>query len=650
MARCGCGDLCNCAEQGRYGHAVGGAGTANNPYIHRFDPRVDNILGTGLAWNETNHKLSVHISNDAGNIIRPGSDGGLYAYAEGGDNPPPSFGATVAALPATDIVGGHGGAGFYIVPDSTISGYRAAVTYSLDLTYVPVQTLRDGISVVCPDTTLQRLTNGYRQAWQPDIASKGPADLDVQTWRNIPFMASRYYWQAPPGTVGDVDVVTNAPNNAKVRLPFIAADGRHALLSPQMGYFGGGEPPQQGGTFLSDVAAEIGNRIVMVLHTESARDYDDMIRVITRFGLWSSVIVVSSDLDLLAGYTSLKIPTGIMNDPVQNPAPPTPQQVVDAGCTWALLSVRHPDSTIVPYKDAGLSVLGYYARYQSHYKRVNAIGIRGAITGDPVYYSGPKPSNNYRYRKDTADWRNITVDYGRFTDGIALSDVHPDYRGRGVQGGNYFLIGPDASWRTFAPSDPNPSDNFGSWYVQQGWCCPIVEGNEPTSSLAIIWDYAFVFTAGNMHANNMMTLAFGIENDHEFRDGVPANRGSRSQGYVFVENSAGHGVLFQIDAGQAAKQLGEGQFGAHSNGVALRRGITLETDKIQVVDQTGAVKISVPGAPTYHGGYVYLGKRDYQIDATHDGKFSLQTSYFRTYTPWPQTRSTLADLMGASDD
>src|SRR5690606_10914825 len=78
--------------------------------------------------------------------------------------------------------------------------------------------------------------------------------------------------------------------------------GLHTQLDLVGGYFASGEAPQQGGTFLCDVAREIGGAVVLILHVEQTAAYTELMRVIRGHGLAQSVIVVSSTPEIIETY------------------------------------------------------------------------------------------------------------------------------------------------------------------------------------------------------------------------------------------------------------------------------------------------------------------------------------------------------------
>lgn len=671
--RCGCGDRCNCAIQGGIGISTSGAGTANQPYEIRFDPREGGIIGNGLTWNESQTELSAHLSSDDGQTITFGTDGGLYSSGGGdGPNPAPSNGATVQALPDSDILGGAGGAGYYIAPDSTLASYQAALQYGVDVVYVPVKSLRDGITVVCPDDTLERLSAGISMSWEPDWASLRPQDLDVQSWRQVSFMASKYYWRPPPTTPDQIrwsaSGAEGSLSQSNRTLPFMPNDGRHSLPDTGGGYFGNLERPQVGGTFFSDVANLVGQRVVMVVHTESDDDYGDINRVISRFGLASSIIVVSSNLDVLASYETQNIAVGLFHSPDMSTEAPTAEQVNNAGCSWAVLDIDHADGIFNRYSSQ--SVLAFNARYHADWHRVNDdLAIRGAISGDPVYYSGPSTSPTFRY-KQTGEktWKHPVVDYGRFPPLSEWEYAAPNYRGNGIQGQTYYLLGNDATWRSiYNEDDASSPAKYGAWYVLQGWGCPLFAdgSNDPAENTAQI-EVVYNFWKGNenekLSDQSRMCLAFGVQNDHSFRDGAEHRDTALSRGYVFRILPSGAANLYRIDeSGEDPVKPDSGDdtlnFAEHwptstgapsgenppANGPAIRIAVGMNEEGLQISgtktlnssgSETEKVTYTFNNEVAYRGGYFYLGKSDGPDSGGTPGYFRVKFHQVTTTAPW----------------
>src|SRR5690606_20818474 len=141
MGRCNCAtETCSCDDRGRYGIAIDGAGTANNPRIHRFDPRVDNILDTSPAWAEQQKKLGVRVSGREANQITAATDG---ICAPGGSGCGVGAGsAQVATLPETSVARGMFGNGYVHVPENLLGTDERAAALSLDMVPVPLPTRR----------------------------------------------------------------------------------------------------------------------------------------------------------------------------------------------------------------------------------------------------------------------------------------------------------------------------------------------------------------------------------------------------------------------------------------------------------------------------------------------------------------------------
>src|SRR5690606_24354086 len=347
MGRCNCAtETCSCDDRGRYGIAIDGAGTANNPRIHRFDPRVDNILDTSLAWSEQQKKLGVRVSGREGNQITVGTDG---IYAPGGSGGGVDDGsAQVATLPETNVVCGMFGAGYMHVPENLLRSYERAVALGLDMVLVPVRTLRDGTTVAHTGLYVTRTSDGMA-TWQV-------SDMDTQRWAQTPQVASRYY-----------------ESGTSVQASFDPTTGLHARLDPLTGFFGFSEPPQQSGTFCSEIAARIGRRIVIAWQVFDARAATDLKRIIARYALKASSIVISENLDLLDIYSADGVAVGgVVNNSGQATSN-SPENILAVNGTWAFINFAAglTDELIAEYPLAGLSTMGFAALYQYENERIN---------------------------------------------------------------------------------------------------------------------------------------------------------------------------------------------------------------------------------------------------------------------------------------
>lgn len=524
MGRCNCAaEVCSCDERGRYGISMQGAGTANNPRVHRFDPRVDNILDTSLAWSESAKKLGVRISGAEGNLLQRGPAGLEVFGAEGGGGNDGS--AQVATLPEENVVGGLFGAGYLHVPENLLRSYERAVTLGLDVVLVPVRTLRDGTTVAHTDPNVTRTSD--------ELATWDVAEVDTQRWAQTPQVASRYY-----------------ETGSSVETSFVPTTGLHARPDPLSGYFGFSEPPQQSGTFCADIAHQVGRRIVIMWQVFDDRAATDLNRIIARFALKASSIVVSENLDLLDAYAFDGIAVGgVVNNPGQATSN-SPENIEAVGGTWALVNLTGglTDEQITAYSDAGLSALAFPAQYQSEQERITSpvgeggYGFRGGLSPDPVYYNGAEHGYTYRHQRST--WELGTVEYGQYNDGAWGADNAPRRRGGLVWGHNsLFLTEAWASWRGGSSStgnEPIPDagrETTGPWWIQAGWCSPVPA--DDSGSYTIAWWNRW--RAVNTGGGNWLTVAFGVPEDHRLRTGARDGWHSpQSQCYVaYIDYNSG---------------------------------------------------------------------------------------------------------------
>lgn len=643
MGRCNCAtETCACDERGRYGIAMSGNGTANNPRVHRFDPRVDNILDGSLAWSESVKKLGVRISGAEGNLLQLGTAGLEVFGAEGGGGGNDGS-AQVATLPDTNVVCGMFGAGYMHVPENLLRSYERAVALGLDMVLVPVRTLRDGTTVAHTGLYVTRTSDGMA-TWQV-------SDMDTQRWAQTPQVASRYY-----------------ESGTSVQASFDPTTGLHARLDPLTGFFGFSEPPQQSGTFCSEIAARIGRRIVIVWQVFDARAATDLKRIIARYALKASSIVISENLDLLDIYNADGVAVGgVVNNPGQATSN-SPENILAVNGTWAFINFAAglTDEQITEYPQAGLSTMGFAALYQYENERINTpvedggLGMRGGVSPDPVYYNGAE--NGYTYRHQRSTWELGTVEYGQYNDGNWADDILPRRRGGLVWGHNSLFLTEDwASWRMGGATnewEPIPDagrETTGPWWIQAGWCSPVQTDDTGSYTIAFWNRWRYV----NVNRPSFLAIAFGVEKDHRLRTGPRAGwHRELSQCYVLYLNyySAGLSYLESWDGTAGGTVVGEFNklsgsvtnsslslnyndgdleqnkvedcWGIQVDGAAGTITIvqaTVDRDTGRITDETA---IFTYAELVHTGPYVYLGKCESSSTPDTDNQLSVTYRHF----------------------
>src|SRR5690606_22683701 len=175
--------------------------------------------------------------------------------------------------------------------------------------------------------------------------------------------------------------------------------------------------------------------------------YTELMRVIRGHGLAQSVIVVSSTPEIIETYVGENLAAGLYNDANLGQLPPA-QEIADLGAEWAVIDAARSDQQFTNYKDAGLQVLRFGARYHSDHERVNTtLEIRGAVSPDPVYYTGPDTDS--AYRSESLDFTGRQHRPGWFIHHRKLEDNGPLRRTRLGTNGGYWLIDRESTWRTW---------------------------------------------------------------------------------------------------------------------------------------------------------------------------------------------------------
>lgn len=631
-SRCGCQEQCACVIQGEYGIGVTGNGSANNPYTVQFDPTVDDILGPGLRWSSQQHELSVFRSQDRPNLLTFGSDNGLLVSGTDGGGGPANNGATVGALPKQGLACGMLGAGWSIAPDCLLSSFQQAILLGLHMTHVPVRTLKDGANVVCADGTVDRYTDHTEPL--------GPVtDFDVQSWKQrVRYQASFF------------DTLTELDHT----------NGRMSALHPSWGYFGNNTLPQRGGTFLADVCHHIGNRIVMSWQITNAANYDDNVRLIQRYGLWNSVIILTdlAHVDLLKPYRTLGLPLAVAFGPTDDLTQYPPSWLQGRGIEWVwpyLSAAYNAMDTVQAWIDAGLSVMPWPVKYQVEYRTFTGIGTRGLACIDPIYVFGE--ANQYRYRHTHDKYVYGTADYGQYCYGYLPEYSYPSWRGQKLrrEGSKEVLpwnyIDRTMNWARFTPDDqPSFGERKGAWWIMQGWLSP------PEVLDNYILGFEPRFRRTPVYANDDIAVAFCVPIDHDYRDGTET-MGSLDVGYQIRIKPDGTAIIYRWDSdSHEAHELVNVTL--EPGGFAIVDGFPPEESSPHYpmelhITPTG-IDLVYKGATAGHtddvqyigqgGQYVYLGKHEYELDGTDPYTGGFNCAFKNVYlTPQGQPAANQGD-------
>lgn len=360
MSRCGCAGACDCVLRAGQGVVVTGTGSIDQPFT----------VGT-------------RASQDAGNCLRFGSDGGLFAPCSG-DVADDICGVSVGNLPESGVVLGRGGVGRLLGPDHTLRSLQMAVDLSVDGSHLQVRELGDGTPVVYPSVRMGDQTN------IPDL---GITDLTAGGYANLPIRAG---WN---------------PDEADINL-----GGRH-------GFFGFGEHDPVGGVTLAQALQLVGRRAVLLL--QMIPQYSDtfaqrVLDMIFRYCAQDSVIIGTTVLDDLDLFLNAGLAACLFLDTEEQADLSPPATVADRGVEWVAARIQRGPAQegptpeqITAYSAAGLHVLGFMANRHYEWNFLDQVGARGCISDDALYMTA-----------DPARYRSRT-----FSESLTHSQVQPGMLG-----------------------------------------------------------------------------------------------------------------------------------------------------------------------------------------------------------------------------
>lgn len=398
MARpCGCGSggvIVRCGT----GLVCTGVGTSGDPLVISWEIPLGSVacgavmdcvgasLGSGLQYFPAAHRLSAKISTDAGNMAGFGSDGGLLVTG----SPDPSLGGvTVAGLRTTNLLGSSYGSGYALWPEGTRKTYEVAMADEhIGLVHVPVRRSLEFLLYAVHERNLGVYTNdGLSNGAVPSR----PANGVYTGWSHL--------MRVIPSGVPVPDAST--PDD---------------LYNPLYGYFGYGNPLEQGILLLEDVFQISARRKCLYLEVKDqggtagtpnpAFTFYHLVDLVKKWGLQKSVIIAAElstgDQDIasikqglqFAKANGIEIAAHLTTTPAATANPPA--SLTALGCTWVGLSYQIPPATVQTYVTAGLSVMMFTADRQWHWTRQQEYGVRGAFCSDPMY--APAHTYGFRYR------------------------------------------------------------------------------------------------------------------------------------------------------------------------------------------------------------------------------------------------------------
>ncbi|MFB6813124.1 hypothetical protein ACFCV8_01055 [Streptomyces sp. NPDC056347] len=460
------------------------------------DLLFDGIAGAGLTYDKGTDKLQACLSRDTGNNLRFGADGCLYA--PGGETPVPDVCARpIESLPAAPTVVGASDLAGAMGPYSSPYQVDYCLAAGVDIIHFHTGTSSDGVGVVTEyadhrlsagrsslyltqdaremsSATIRSTYNFAGDLDDPQAFNWGDDDVDLTKRRDrrggwYGWLAQRYYQPLAVDFLRMIDGKSVALLDASTDPALTAVPEAEAVLGPMQAVL----------DHCAQSWAMVGVRELTNAATVENRGLTAIMMPL-RPATWGEATLPYPVADLTA-----------------------------AGVEWIALYSRHADSVFTTYRDAGLQVLMRGTSRQADYTRVSALGIRGALQYDPVYYRGPGTvaglgGRDYRSEQDPWEHRRMGVgQLSYLTDQQTISN--PSARGRTEDAEQGLLL--PAGWG-------GGRDRVS---VLCGWECPI---QNPTA-YRIGVDMKWNSLAPGSATGARMGLLFGAPTDTDLYSWPP---------------------------------------------------------------------------------------------------------------------------------
>ncbi|MFR9675863.1 hypothetical protein [Streptomyces sp. TR02-1] len=431
-------------------------------------------VGQGLAYSPATHQLSARLSSDSGNALTFGSDGGLFGSGGGGPAPV-ACRKSVAGLPATGVVGAESLAGF-LHPFNSPYGLDYCLQHDIDMVHVQVAATVDGAAWLAEGSDGE-VSEGRSSLYKTEPARRLQSDTITSTLN----------------FAGDVD------------------DPKWLLSPPDRNTRGGGWygwlAPRYQNWLLPEFLQRLdGKAVAFVSCTASGAPATETSNLTAAL---RAVRQKCAQPWTMLAIQDLANATTVLNAGVAaclTPGRPTwgttdlPYPVADvqtAGVKWIALSMYYADSVFATYRDAGINVLATGVSRHFHRQRFEALNIRGALSGDPVYYRGP---STYDYRSNIADpWAQRRPALGQLTlltdQNMVLGDRKRGFPKKSQEG--IFI---ENDW----------GGGLGLPSVLCGWRCPLPKSDTYSIEVDIMFD-----TLPESGGGGKMALLFGAATDQD---------------------------------------------------------------------------------------------------------------------------------------
>lgn len=602
MARCGCTGSCSCVIHGAAPITVTGNGSVQQPYIitlalngqtgcAAITACIAENLGPGLTYDSSTGNILLDLSNDAGNTLSFGTDGGLKNLD--GIAPTPAICTqTIADLPAApDTVGAYSLAQLR-GPYSSPYQVDYCLATGCDIIHFRVATSADDVGVVT-DLDVQTLDDTRTNIYiTQDIRQQSAAQC-AQTYNYA----------------GD--------ENDPVAYAFPSGGDRTDRRGGWYGWLAQRYYTQ----LLSDVLAKINGKSVALIDVVpgSTAAYPESTALI---GAVRGVLQYCAQQWAMIGVSTIANATTVINagiTPMMSPGVPAlwntttlPYAVADlntAGIHWLCLDRRYADSVFTTYKNAGFEVLMITNSRHVERARVATLAIRGALAADPVYYRGPTVGTwAYGYRTETDPWEHRKIATGQLT---FRTDSHA------VTSGGGFVRGKPEATEQGLVLPAAWGANLGRPTVLCGWECPLTDGSNYTISWEMKWNT--LATVSTVRAK--MGLMFGAATDRDTYDWPqsdavqnPANlpEGQKTLYRVFQRQNGEIGIAKWATQTSAITYLATASTPAIAADVWNTYLLTVTPTQITFRRTTsGGTNYTVTAADSqYRGGYFWIEKEE----------------------------------------
>jgi hypothetical protein len=587
--------------QGAAPIVVTGNGSVQQPYVISLGINgqtgcaaitacISENLGPGLTYDSATGDILLDLSDDAGNTLTFGTDGGLKNLD--GIAPTPAICTqTIADLPAAPNTVGAWALAQLRGPYSSPYQVDYCLATGCDIIHFRATTSSDDVAVV-PDLNTHRIEDTRTNIYISQEARQ----------------VSAGQWAQMLNYAGD----ENDPVSYQIATGGDRTDRR--------GGWYGWLAQRYYQPLASDFLAKINGKAVAFLDIVPGAGavYPESDGLI---GTIRAVLQYCAQQWAMIGVSTVANATTVINSgitPIMTPLQPatwgttalpyTTAALTTAGVQWLCLSDFYADSVFATYRDAGFKVLMNTNSRHSQRARVEALNIRGAMADDPVYYRGTTGAWPYGYRVETDPWEHRKIATGQLTfstDQKAVVSAGGFVRGR-AEAAEQGLILPAGFGST-----------LGRPAVLCGWACPLFD----SLSYSITWDMKWNTLATVSTVRAKMGLLFGAVTDRDTYDWPVGDagqnpfalpEGQKTLYRVFQRQNGEIGIAKWASQASAITYLATASTPAIAADVYNSYTLTVTPTQITFRRTTsGGTNYTVTAADAqYRGGYFWVEKEE----------------------------------------